>query len=66
MGLQALFDGLMQVWLLGGAAFGLAETGRAAVDAYLRGLGFDVSASFDPLSAGIPWKICQASRNAVP
>ncbi|AVS76228.1 TetR family transcriptional regulator [Paracidovorax cattleyae] len=66
VGLQALFDGLMQVWMLGGTTVGLAETGRAAVDAYLRGLGFDVPAGFDPLSEGIPWKICQPRRNAVP
>ncbi len=65
-GLQALFDGLMQVWMLGDATFGLAETGRAAVDAYLRGLGFDVAEGFDPLVAGIPWQICQSRRNAVP
>ncbi|MBF0762816.1 TetR family transcriptional regulator C-terminal domain-containing protein, partial [Dysgonomonas mossii] len=65
-GLQALFDGLMQVWMLGDATFGLAETGRAAVDAYLRGLGFDVAEGVDPLVAGIPWQICQSRRNAVP
>ncbi len=65
-GLQALFDGLMQVWMLGDATFGLAETGRAAVDAYLRGLGFEVVDGVDPLVAGIPWQICQSRRSAVP
>ncbi|SFE25323.1 TetR family transcriptional regulator [Paracidovorax konjaci] len=66
VGLQSLFDGLMQVWMLGDATFGLAETGRAAVAAYLRGLGFEVPADFDPLADGIPWQICQPRRNAVP
>lgn len=41
-GLHALFDGLLQSWLLGNASFDLLATGRAAVDAYLRGLGFRV------------------------
>jgi len=39
-GLQALFDGLLQTWLLGGTPFALSATGRQAVDVYLRGLGF--------------------------
>ena len=39
-GLQALFDGLLQSWLLGEAHFDLCVTGRLAVEAYLRGLGF--------------------------
>ncbi len=39
-GLQALFDGLLHSWLLGGASFPLSTTGRQAVDVYLRGLGF--------------------------
>ncbi|WP_416401388.1 TetR family transcriptional regulator [Alicycliphilus denitrificans] len=41
-GLHALFNGLLQSWLLGEASFDLPATGRAAVDAYLRGLGFHV------------------------
>lgn len=41
-GLHALFNGLLQSWLLGEASFDLPTTGRAAVDAYLRGLGFRV------------------------
>lgn len=41
-GLHALFNGLLQSWLLGEASFDLSATGRAAVDAYLRGLGFHV------------------------
>ena len=39
-GLQGLFDGLLQAWMLGGAPFALASTGCQAVDVYLRGLGF--------------------------
>lgn len=42
LGLQALFDGLLQAWILGGAGFDLCAIGAGAVDAYLRGLGFDV------------------------
>ncbi len=38
-GLQALFDGLLQAWILDGAPFALAATGSQAVDVYLRGLG---------------------------
>ena len=41
-GLHALFNGLLQSWLLDEASFDLPATGRAAVDAYLRGLGFHV------------------------
>ena len=41
-GLQALFDGLLQSWMLGNASFDLLATGRATVEAYLRGLGFRV------------------------
>lgn len=39
MGLQGLFDGLLQSWILGGAPFSLTSVGRQAVDVYLRGLG---------------------------
>lgn len=39
-GLHAMFDGLLQSWILGGAHFNLRATGLPAVDAYLRGLGF--------------------------
>jgi len=38
-GLQGLFDGLLQAWILGGAPFPLADMGRQVVDVYLRGLG---------------------------
>ncbi|MHA7601349.1 TetR family transcriptional regulator [Alicycliphilus sp. T452] len=41
-GLHALFNGLLQSWMLGDASFDLPATCRAAVDAYLRGLGFRV------------------------
>lgn len=40
MGVQALFDGLLQSWLLQHASFDLAATSREAIDTYLRGLGF--------------------------
>lgn len=39
-GLHALFDGLLHAWILGGERFDLLAVGRAAVAAYLRGLGF--------------------------
>ena len=42
LGLQALFDGLLQAWILGRAGFDLCAVGGDAVDAYLRGLGFAV------------------------
>ncbi|MFZ2294931.1 MAG: TetR family transcriptional regulator [Polaromonas sp.] len=38
-GLHALIDGLIQNWLLEPEAFDLVDTGRNAMDAYLRGLG---------------------------
>lgn len=41
-GLHALFDGLLQSWILGNADFDLRATGLAAIEAYLRGLGFRV------------------------
>ncbi|GAA3986160.1 TetR family transcriptional regulator [Comamonas faecalis] len=40
IGLQGLFDGLLQAWILSDAGFTLRAHGRGAVDAYLRGLGF--------------------------
>ena len=40
-GLRALVDGLIQNWLLDASAFDLEKAGVKAVDAYLRGLGFD-------------------------
>ena len=40
-GLQALVDGLIRNWLLDARAFDLEKAGMKAVDAYLRGLGFD-------------------------
>lgn len=42
LGLQALFDGLLQAWMLGAAPFDLQAVGHGAVDAYLRGLGFSL------------------------
>lgn len=41
-GLQALFDGLLHAWILGGGGFDLSVVGRATVEAYLCGLGFRV------------------------
>ena len=43
-GLQALFDGLLQAWILGGGGFDLQATGHAVIGAYLRGLGLGVVA----------------------
>ncbi len=40
LGLQALFDGLLQAWMLSGVRFDLRGVGAGVVDAYLRGLGF--------------------------
>ncbi|ABM40577.1 TetR family transcriptional regulator [Diaphorobacter sp. JS3050] len=40
MGVQALFDGLLQSWLLNDANFDLEAASRQTIDAYLRGLGF--------------------------
>lgn len=40
MGVQALFDGLLQSWLLTHGRFDLVTVSRGAIDAYLRGLGF--------------------------
>ena len=40
LGLQALFDGLLQAWILGGTPFDLQRVGAGAVSAYLRGLGY--------------------------
>lgn len=42
MGLWALFDGLWQGWMLNRGGFNLLEVGRATVDAYLKGLGFEL------------------------
>lgn len=40
MGVQALFDGLLQSWLLTHGRFDLVAVSRNAIDTYLRGLGF--------------------------
>jgi len=44
MGLWALFDGLLQGWMLNHGSFDLLEVGRVTVDAYLKGLGFELGA----------------------
>jgi len=40
MGVQALFDGMLQSWLLQHASFNLVVTTCDGIDTYLRGLGF--------------------------
>lgn len=40
LGLQALFDGLLQTWILGSMPFDLQRVGAGVVPAYLRGLGY--------------------------
>ena len=47
MGLWALFDGLRQGWMLGAGGFDLLAVGQVTVDAYLRGLGFDLVRACD-------------------
>jgi TetR/AcrR family acrAB operon transcriptional repressor len=41
-GMHALFDGLLLGWLLNQGNFDLVAVGRATMDAYLAGLGFDL------------------------
>lgn len=47
LGLWALFDGLLQGWMLGAGGFDLLAVGQVTVDAYLRGLGFDLVRACD-------------------
>jgi TetR/AcrR family acrAB operon transcriptional repressor len=47
IGLHALFNGLMQNWILNDGAFDLIKVGRVSTDAYLSGLGLAV-----PMAAG--------------
>lgn len=42
LGVQALFDGLLQAWILGSTRFDLQQVGLATVTAYLRGLGYQL------------------------
>ena len=42
IGLHALFNGLMQNWILNDRAFDLVRVGRVSTDAYLSGLGLSV------------------------
>lgn len=42
LGVQALFDGLLQAWILGSTPFDLQQVGLATVTAYLRGLGYQL------------------------
>ena len=41
LGLWALFDGLLQGWILRQGDFDLLAVGRVTIDVYLRGLGFE-------------------------
>ena len=45
LGLHSLFVGLIHGWVLNGGSFPLAAIGRMSVDAYLSGLGFELSPS---------------------
>ncbi|MFN9470247.1 TetR family transcriptional regulator [Acidovorax sp.] len=45
LGLHALFDGLMQNWILSNGVFDLVGIGRACTDAYITGLGLVLGAS---------------------
>lgn len=47
LGLWALFDGLLQGWMLGRGGFDLLAVGQTTMDAYLRGLGFDLVRACD-------------------
>lgn len=40
IGLRAIFEGLMQSWLLSHSSFDLVAVSKVSVDTYLRGLGF--------------------------
>jgi len=44
LGLHSLFVGLIHGWVLNGGSFLIAPVGAAAVDAYLKGLGFRLDA----------------------
>jgi TetR/AcrR family acrAB operon transcriptional repressor len=44
LGLHVMMDGLIQNWLLDPQAFDLVQSGRKTMDAYLAGLGFELSA----------------------
>ena len=43
LGLHVMVDGLIQNWLLDPQAFDLVQSGRDTVDAYLTGLGFELT-----------------------
>ncbi len=43
LGLHVMVDGLIQNWLLDPEAFDLVAAGGQTMDAYLKGLGFDVA-----------------------
>lgn len=46
IGLHALFNGLMQSWILNEGAFDLVRVGRVSTDAYLSGLGLSLPPVF--------------------
>ncbi len=49
VGLHALFDGLIQNWILSNGVFDLAGIGRVSTDAFISGLGLVLGASAPPL-----------------
>lgn len=48
LGLWAVFDGLLQGWILGRGCFDLLQVGQQTVDVYLLGLGFDLTPDSAP------------------
>lgn len=49
LGLHFVMDGLKRNWLLDPAAFDLEEVGRHTMESYLRGLGFELTATPTPV-----------------
>ncbi|GKT15517.1 TetR family transcriptional regulator [Acidovorax sp. SUPP2522] len=64
--LQAIFEGLLQGWILNRANFDLPATGRASVDAYLRGLGLELPPLPDWLQDCSLRDVCPHAARAVP
>ncbi len=54
LGLHAIVDGLLHNWLLDTRAFDLVGCGAPVIDAYLRGLGFELSAAPAPHPRAAP------------
>lgn len=51
LGLHAMFDGLMQNWILSNGIFDLLGTGRVCTDAFISGLGLRIGAGAPPAGA---------------